>query len=61
MELKDLRAIARGRWGRATPFRLGLIVGNRGLEIECPYPRLGTARLYREGVAQGSQYSMWED
>lgn len=37
LNLDFARAAARARWGRATAFRIGLIVGELGLKTANPY------------------------
>jgi hypothetical protein len=53
----DIKALHRERarelWGRLTPFRLGILVGQTGIGINEPNPYPGqphAARGYEEGI-----------
>ena len=47
------RAEARNRHGYCTAFRLGVVVGESGVELPCPYVPGNRADRYQEGVAWG--------
>lgn len=54
--LDGLRSAARKRWGSATPFRLGYLVGEERLSqaVQCPYPEGSRGwHNYRDGVISG--------
>lgn len=53
--LAHLRAEARLRWGTSTPYRLGTLVGARGLSIANPYPNPRGSKCYADGVANGKE------
>lgn len=45
----------RAQWGRVTPFRLGMYVGEQGLQLPNPYPNTPGRghQLYVDGVHAG--------
>lgn len=51
--LAPLRVKARARWGRCTPYRLGLVVGYHGIAAASPYALPASAAQFAAGVAQG--------
>ena len=48
------RAAVRERFGRVTPFRLGLVMGKAGADMPSPYPAtsIGT-KHYKQGIEHG--------
>lgn len=46
---------ARARWGRATPYRLGYLVGLRNIQIANPYEGSRSGQNYTAGVLQGQR------
>lgn len=53
--LEDLRNEIRNKGLRLTAFRLGTLVGRRGMEVVCPYTTDRSMHLYREGVEFGQR------
>lgn len=54
MSLDHAKDLARARWGTATAFRVGVIVGERDLRFVNPYSGK-LAKLYREGIRTGRE------
>lgn len=52
-DLAALRIEARQRWGSATPYRLGLLVGARGLGLVNPYNNPRGRKCFADGVEWG--------
>lgn len=52
-QLTALRIEARHRWGYAGPYRLGLVIGARGLDIANPYTHPRSRKVFDDGVAWG--------
>ena len=48
-----IRFIARQLYGRSTPYRMGLIAGEKGLHLPSPYSTEKASRQYREGMQTG--------
>lgn len=56
MTFEDAKQIARERWGRATAFRVGYVVGESGRTVIDAYPEAGKLRSrYVEGIAWGKE------
>lgn len=50
---------ARARYGRLTPFRLGVIVGEAGSDLPNPYPKTGTGhKQFDAGAEHGHKQSI---
>lgn len=49
---------ARVNWGRATPFRLGLEVGQGGADLPNPYSTPRARNCYVEGVKTGAAWRL---
>jgi len=58
MTLEDYRCQARERWGVATPYRLGFMVGMADDDtVACPYQSaMHAARLFNLGRLHGKDY-----
>lgn len=54
--MEELRAAIRDEGHLVTPYRLGLKVGSRGLDLPCPYVKARSVKLYREGVSFGRSW-----
>jgi hypothetical protein len=52
------RQAARVKWGRSTAFRLGLAVGEAGLYLASPYPRMRATEHYQHGLKTGHQWRL---
>ncbi|MEN5154724.1 hypothetical protein [Stenotrophomonas muris] len=53
--LDELRYEIRSRGWTVTAFRLGTLVGMRGVDAACPYDTPRSAKLYREGIEFGQR------
>ena len=54
IQYQKFHDIARRRWGRTTPYRLGIAVGSAGENLETPSGYgVRAARSYRDGLARG--------
>lgn len=47
-------ATARSRYGKLTPFRLGIVVGEQSDAVRVPWTDEHSLRLYREGLEAGA-------
>lgn len=50
--LNACQVLARNRWGRATPYRLGVVAGEIGVMMPNPFEGR-RASLFREGLRKG--------
>lgn len=50
---EPLRVEARSRWKTATPYRLGYLVGEKGLSLVCPYDTARSLMAFRDGKQTG--------
>lgn len=50
---EEIRNIARQRYGSSSPYRMGLIAGEKGLNLPSPYSSEMATKLYREGIKNG--------
>lgn len=53
--LEELRNECRQRWKSVSPFRLGSLVGERGLVCPNPYPNPRGQKIFNEGVEFGNE------
>lgn len=68
-ERVDIRAYhaaaVRERWGRLTPFRIGMMVGETGIGVtqRNPYTSARSRKLYLEGMTFGSEQrrNAWQE
>jgi hypothetical protein len=60
--IQDCIAEARREFGRATPYRVGLLVGRWGLNAACPYaPGSRGAKGYALGLEVGKSERSMDD
>lgn len=58
MDSKTHRSVTdecRRRWGRVTPYRLGLVIGERGLDTANPYTHTHGRGAFDAGLHRGAE------
>lgn len=56
--MQQLRADVRARYGRLTPFRMGVVAGEQGLAIPNPYTTWRGRQWFDDGVEFGKAHAV---